>query len=56
MHSEAQKLKTKTKWLTVILALSNQNDVEQRKENAKIQNTLKATPTWLKLWQKCTTE
>ena len=35
MHSQAPKLKTKTKWLTVFLALSNQNDVEQQKENEK---------------------
>ena len=30
-------------------ALSNQNIVEQLKENAK--NTLKATQTWLNVWQ-----
>ena len=41
-HSQAPKLKTKTKWPTVVLALSSQNDVEKQKENAKTQNTLKA--------------
>ena len=49
MHSQAPKLETKTKWPIVVFALSNQNDVEQQKENAKNQNTLKATPTWLKV-------
>ena len=32
-------------------ALSNQNIVEQLKENAKNKNTLKATQTWLNVWQ-----
>ena len=32
-------------------AISNQSDVEQLKENPKTQNTLKATQTWLKVWQ-----
>ena len=34
----------------------NQIDVEQQKENAKNQNTLKATQTWLKVWQTWATE
>ena len=38
------------------LALSNQNDAEQLKENAKNQNSLKAYPTCLKFWQKGATE
>ena len=53
-YSQAPKLKTK--WPTVVFALSNQNDVEQQKENAENQNTLKAIPTWLKVWQKWATE
>ena len=56
MHSQAPKLETKTKWPIVVFALSNQNDVEQQKENAKNQNTLKATPIWLQFWQKLATE
>ena len=32
-------------------ALSNQNIVEQLTENAKNKNTLKATQTWLNVWQ-----
>ena len=32
-------------------ALSNQNIIEQLKENAKNKNTLKATQTWLNVWQ-----
>ena len=37
----------KKKWLTVGLALSNQNIVEKLHENAKNKSTLKATQTWL---------
>ena len=37
-------------------ALSNQNIVEQLKENAKNKNTLKATQTWLNVWQTWATE
>ena len=36
--------------------ISNQSDVEQLKENSKNQNTLKATQTWLKVWQNWATE
>ena len=37
-------------------ALSNQNIVEQLKENAKNKNMLKATQTWLNVWQTWATE
>jgi len=37
-------------------ALSNQNIVEPLKENAKNQITLKATQTWLNVWQTWATE
>ena len=37
-------------------ALSNQNIVEQLKENAKNKNTSKATQTWLNVWQTWATE
>ena len=37
-------------------AIWNQSDVEQLKENSKNQNTLKATQTWLKVWQNWATE
>jgi len=37
-------------------ALSNQNIVEQLKENAKNKNTLKAAQTWLNVWQTWTKE
>ena len=37
-------------------ALSNQNIVEQLKENAKNKNTLKATQTWLNVWQRWATK
>ena len=37
-------------------ALSNQNIVEQLKENAKIKNMLRATQTWLNVWQTWATE
>ena len=37
-------------------ALSNQNIVEQLKENAKNKITLKATQTWLNVWQTWATE
>ena len=37
-------------------ASSNQNIVEQLKENAKHKNTLKATQTWLNVWKTWTTE
>ena len=50
------KLNTKTKWPAVVFALSNQNDIEQLIENAKNQNTFKATQTWLKVWKKWATE
>ena len=36
--------------------LSNQNIVEQLKENAKNKHTLKATQTWLNVWQTWATE
>ena len=53
---ESAIFENKNKWLTVVFALSNQNDVEQQKENATNQNTFKATPTWLKVWQIWATE
>ena len=37
-------------------ALSNQNIVEQLKENAKNKNTLKSTLTWLNVWQTWATQ
>ena len=37
MHLQAPRLKTKIKWQRVILALLNQNNFEQKKENAKSQ-------------------
>ena len=37
-------------------ALSKQNIVEQLKENVKNKNTLKATQTWLNVWQTWATE
>ena len=37
-------------------ALSNQNIVEQLEEIAKNKNTLKATHTWLNVWQTWATE
>ena len=37
-------------------ALSNQNIVEQLKENGKNKNTLKATQTWLNVWQTWATQ
>ena len=37
-------------------ALSNQNIVEQLKENAKNKNTSRATQTWLNVWQTRATE
>ena len=37
-------------------ALSNRNIVEQLKENAKNKNTLKATQTWLNVWQTWATQ
>ena len=37
-------------------ALSNQNIVEQLKENAKNKNTSKAAQTWLNVWQTWATE
>ena len=43
------KIERKTKWPTVGFAFSNQNDVQQLKENAKKQNALKATQTWVKV-------
>ena len=45
-----QNLKSKTKWLTVVLLFQTQSDVEQLKENSKNKNTLKATQTWLKIF------
>ena len=37
-------------------AISKQSDVEQLKENSKNPNILKATQTWLKVWQNWVTE
>ena len=37
-------------------ALSNQNIVEQLTENKKNKSTLKATQTWLNVWQTWATE
>ena len=37
-------------------ALSNQNIVEQLTENKKNKNKLKATQTWLNVWQTWATE
>ena len=37
-------------------ALSNQNIVEQLTENKKNKHTLKATQTWLNVWQTWATE
>ena len=49
---EAPNLNTKLKRMADSrFALSNQNIVEQLKENAKNKNTLKATQTWLNVWQ-----
>ena len=38
------------------LALSNQNIIDQLKENANNRNTLKATQTWLNVWQTWATQ
>ena len=49
---EAPNLNTKVqKTADSRFALPNQNIVEQLKENAKNKNTLKATQTWLNVWQ-----
>ena len=54
---EAPNLNTKVKKKADSrFALSNQNIVEQLKENAKSKNTLKATQTWLNVWQTWATE
>ena len=55
---EAPSLNTKVKIKMAYsrFALSNQNIVEQLKENAKNKNTLKATQTWLNVWQTWATE
>ena len=54
---EAPNLNAKvTKMADSRFALSNQNIVEQLKENAKNKNTLKATQTWLNVWQTWATE
>ena len=55
---EAPNLNTavKKKMADIRFALSNQNIVEQLKENAKNKNTLKATQTWLNVWQTWATE
>ena len=55
---EAPNLNTKVKkkMADSRFALSNQNIVEQLKENAKNKNTLKATQTWLNVWQTWVTE
>ena len=55
---EAPSLNTKMKkkMADSRFALSNQNIVEQLKENAKNKNTLKATQTWLNVWQTWATE
>ena len=48
--------KVKKKMADNRFALSNQNIVEQLKENAKNENTLKATQTWLNVWETWVTE
>ena len=54
---EAPNLNTKLKTMADSrFALSNQNIVEQLKENAKNKNTLKTTQTWLNVWQTWATE
>ena len=55
---EAPSLNTKMKknMADSRFTLSNQNIVEQLKENAKNKNTLKATQTWLNVWQTWATE
>ena len=54
---EAPNLHTKVKKMADSrFALSNQNIVEQLKENAKNKNTLKASQTWLNVWQIWATE
>ena len=50
------KFENKNKMADSRFANSNQSDVEQPKENSKNQNTLKATQTWLKVWQNWATE
>ena len=54
---ETLNLNTKLKIMAdARFALSNQNIVEQLKENEKNKNTLKATMTWLNVWQTWATE
>ena len=55
---EAPSLNTKVKkkMADSRFALSNQNIVDQLKENAKNKNSLKATQTWLNVWQTWGTE
>ena len=55
-HPQSPILKTKNKIVDSRFGISNQSDIEQLKENSKNQNTLKATQTWLKVWQNSTTE
>ena len=50
------RVKNKNKMTDSRFAISNQSDVEQLKENSKNQNTLKATQTWLSVWQNWATE
>ena len=50
------RVKNKNKMADSRFAISNQSDVEQLKENSKNQNTLKATQTWLSVWQNWATE
>ena len=52
-HRESAKFEhqTEKKMADSRFALSNQNIVEQLTENAKNKNTLKATQTWLNVWQ-----
>ena len=48
----SSKVELKNKMADSRSLLLNYNNVEPQKENAKNQNILKATTTWLKVWQK----
>ena len=51
------KFENKKKMADSCFAISNQSDVEQLKKILKTnENTLKATQTWLKVWQNWATE
>ena len=45
------KFENKNKMADYRFDISNQSDVDQLKKNSKRENTLKATQTWLKVWQ-----